>query len=71
MAHLHGVCFTFLSYVPFFKNQYFSKKKVFRNTIGVSNSLDPDRDRRSVGPDLDPNYLQMFITADDRSRCWH
>ena len=28
--------------------------------------LDPDQDRRSVGPDLDPNYLQR-LSADDES----
>ena len=27
-------------------------KTTFRNTIRVSNSLDPDQDRHSVGPDL-------------------
>ena len=30
----------------------------------VSNSLDPDQDRQSVGPDLGPNCLQM-LSADD------
>ena len=35
-----------------------------RNIIRVSNSLDPDQDRRSVGPDLAPNCLQM-LSADD------
>ena len=33
-------------------------KKCFRNTIGLPKSLDPDQDRRSVGPDLGPNCLQ-------------
>ena len=42
-------------------------KKYFRNTITVSNSLDPDQDRRSVGPDLGPNCLQK-LSADDTSR---
>ena len=36
----------------------------------VSNSLDPDQDRHSVGPGLGPNRLQRLI-ADDRSCCWH
>ena len=26
----------------------------------MSNSLDPDQDRRSVGPDLGPNLLQRL-----------
>ena len=42
-------------------------KKSFRNTIRVSNSLDPDQDRRNVGPDLDPNCLKR-LSADDTSR---
>ena len=33
----------------------------------VSNSLDPDKDRHSVGPDLGPNCLQR-LSADDKSR---
>ena len=43
------------------------KKKYFRNTIRVSNSLDPDQARRFVGPDLGPNCLQR-LPADDKSR---
>ena len=39
---------------------------VFLDTIRVSNSLDPDQDRHSVGPDLGPNCLQR-LSADDRS----
>ena len=39
----------------------------FRNTIRVSNSLDPDQARCFVGPDLDPNCLQR-LSADDKSR---
>ena len=33
----------------------------------MSNSLDPDQARCSVGPDLDPNCLQM-LSADDTYR---
>ena len=32
----------------------------------MSNSLDPDQDRLSVGPDLNPNFLQR-LSADDKS----
>ena len=39
--------------LTFFKNS-------FRNTIRVSNSLDQDQDRSSVGPDLGPNCLQRL-----------
>ena len=34
--------------------------------IRVSNGLDPDQDRRYVGPDLGPNCLQR-LSADDRT----
>ena len=34
-----------------------------KNTIRVSNCLDPDQDRHSVGPDLGPNCLQR-LSAD-------
>ena len=35
----------------------------------MSNGLDPDQDRRSVGPDLDLHGLQRLL-ADDKSRRW-
>ena len=38
----------------FFKIHIFSK--IFRNTIRVSNSLDPSQARHFVGPDLGPNW---------------
>ena len=44
---------------------FFSKKSL-RNTIRVSNSLDPDQDRLYVGPDLDPNCLQR-LSAENKS----
>ena len=37
----------------------------FRNTIRVSNSLNPDQDRHNVGPDLGPSCLQM-LSADNQ-----
>ena len=49
-----------------FYNQHF-QKKTFRNTIRVSNSLDPDQARHFVGPDLDPNCLQRLV-ADGTSK---
>ena len=39
-------------------------KKKFRDTIGVSNSLDA----HFVGPDLGPNCLQR-LSEDDKNRC--
>ena len=44
------------SVVFFFKFNFFESKKI-RDTIRVSNSLDPDQARRFVGPDLGPNCL--------------
>ena len=50
--------------------RFFSKssllKNSLRNTIRVSNSLNPDYDRE-VGPDLDPNCLQR-LSADGTRR---
>ena len=49
----------------FFKSTFL--KNSFRNTIRVSNSLDPDQVPCFVGPDLGPNCLQR-LSADDTSR---
>ena len=57
----------FLSAV-FFSNPTFFLKNSFSNTIRLSNSLDPDQDRHSVGPDLGANCLQRLST-DDKSQC--
>ena len=45
-----------LSFADFFQNNSF--------TIRVPNSLDPDQDRHSVGPDLGLNCLQI-LSADN------
>ena len=55
-----------LSSADVFSKSTFSYNS-FRNTIRVSNGLDPDQDRRSVGPDLGPNCFQR-LSADDKSR---
>ena len=47
-----------LSSADFFKLTF--SKYSFKNSIRVSNSLDPDQGRHSVGPDLDPNCLQRL-----------
>ena len=39
----------------FFEINFF--KNSFRNTVTLSNYLDPDQDRFSIGPDLGPNCL--------------
>ena len=42
-------------------------KNLFIDTIGVTNGFDPDQDRRSVSPDLGPNWLEMKrVSADDK-----
>ena len=43
--------------LTFFKINF--SKSSFKNTIRVSNSLDPDQDQHSVGPDLGPNRLKL------------
>ena len=52
--------------ILFFSNSHFSEK-IFRNTIRVSNGLDPDQDRHFVGPERGPNCLQS-LSEDDKSR---
>ena len=52
-----------LSSADFLSKLTFSKDS-FRNTIRASNGLDSDKDRCSVGPDLDPNHLKR-LSADD------
>ena len=42
-------------------------KNSFKNTVNVSNGLDPDKDQHSVPPDLDPHCLQR-LSADNTSR---
>ena len=42
-------------------------KNSFRNTIRMSNSLDPDQARRFIGSDLGPNCLPR-LSADDTGR---
>ena len=46
------VCCLFFSKLPF-------PKKSFRNSILVSNGLDPDQERRSLRPGLSTNCLQI------------
>ena len=55
----------FLSSADFFKST-FSKNSSIRNTIRVSNSLDPDQAQHSVGPDLGLNCLQKLSAEDTR-----
>ena len=47
-----------------FLQNYVIKNKPPRTTIRVSNSLDPDEDRHSVGLHLGSNYLQRLLTDD-------
>ena len=49
-----------------FSKSTFSKNS-FKNTIRMSNSLDPDQARHFVGPDLGPNCLQK-LSADNTRR---
>ena len=46
---------------------FFFSKNSFRNTISVSNRLDPDQVLHFVGSDLGPNCLQK-LSAEDTSR---
>ena len=52
-------CF-YLRLLTFFEIKFF-KNKPPRTTIRVSNSLDPDQDRHSIGLHLGSNCLQKAI----------
>ena len=54
----------FLSFVILFFSRSTFSKSSFRNTIRVSNSLDPNKNLHFVGPDLVPNCLQKL--SDDK-----
>ena len=51
-----SLCMLFHYFLFIFKIKFFVIS--FRNTIRVSNSLDPDQASHFVGPDLDPSCLQ-------------
>ena len=55
----------FMSSADFFSKSTFLKTSL-RNTIRVSNSLDPDQARQNVRPDLGPNCLQRLSAEDTR-----
>ena len=56
---------TFFSSADFFQKQLF--RKLFQEYHQSANSLDPDQDRRCVGPVLGTNCLQR-LSADGTSR---
>ena len=51
----------------FFKSTF--SKKSFRKTIRVSNSLDPDHARHSVGPDLGPTVCKGYQQKSKTATC--
>ena len=53
-----------LSSADLFQN-YLFQKDFFRNTIRVTNGLDPAQDRHNVGPELGPNRLQRLSAYDN------
>ena len=57
-----GYFFMFCRLLTFFKIKLF--KKIFRNTMRVSNSLNPDQDGHFVRPDLGPNCLKRSAAED-------
>ena len=57
----------FICRLQIFFSKSTSLKNSFRNTIRVSNSLDPDQAGHFVLPDLGPNCLQR-LSAEDTSR---
>ena len=62
LLDLLNIAFIILSH--FINMLYFTLWMLdFFNTIGVSNSLDPDQARHFVGPEMGPNCLQR-LSAD-------
>ena len=60
VTHILGIFVLFMSSAELVFKLTFSKKNSFRNRIRVSNGLDPDQDRRYVGPDLGPNCFKGY-----------
>ena len=54
-----------ISSADFFQKNNFTKNSL-KNTLRVSNGLDPHQAQHSVGPDLGPNHFQS-LSADDKS----
>ena len=42
----------------------------FQKILSGSNSLDPNQDQNSVGPDPDSNCLRRDVAADSKSGCY-
>ena len=59
LNNIHVLCMLFCR-LFFFQNNL----EFFRNTIKVSNSLDPDQARHLVVSDLGPTYLQRLSASD-------
>ena len=57
--------FFLLSSADFFSKLTFSRNN-FRNIIGVTNCLDPDQNRHSIGRVLGPNCLQRVVASKER-----
>ena len=54
-----GNFYAFLSFADFFSKSTFWKNS-YRNSIRVTNRLDPDQARHFVGPDLGPNCCKFY-----------
>ena len=63
-SYMYIVCAYWVIFHDFLLSANFFKiiflKTFSRNTIRMSNSLDPDQAQHFVGPDLDPNCLQSL-----------
>ena len=61
-----GILVCFLPSVYFLRSFGFSKKRSFRNTISVLNSLDTDQIWLSDAPDLGFKLFAKIIKASDK-----
>ena len=47
-------------------NSFFASGNFLLSVYKKENSLDPDQDRHSVGPDLNPNRLTLIVILSER-----
>ena len=68
-VHARELFIFLFSSADFLQNYVFINKPLW-TTIGVSNHLDPDQDRLSVGLHLGSNFCKMLF-ADNKILRWH
>ena len=68
IKHLLLIFYMLGKFACFFSSEDIFSKNSFRKTIHMSNRLDPDQDRHSVGSDLGPNCLHRLLANEKVNR---